>query len=252
MDEVKPKPLRFLEYPGLYLVQIKITLSGVPGVVAPPAEPAVDRLVARPVCATVEPAASIKKRDSADRGYYLDSDGKRYSDRTCRAETGRTNGFAVIHTAENAGAAAAGTAKNVAKWQNVQQEVPASGYHYLVDLGETLLCCDPDRYRAYGAIGGNDGIQIGLALRRSDFTGLSAANMKTLIDRVKAILTEHGISATRLTPPRGPAGWTRKTRGKVAYWTPPDPLTKKGIVAHSDIQSDRGDPGEAIMAAIVA
>lgn len=160
-----------------------------------------------------------------------------------RAETGRTNLFAVLHTAENGGEGVDGNAANVVRYLKSLQGRYA-GYHYVVDQANTIMMLDPTTHRAYGSLGGNDGIQIGMALSASDWANMSSSEISAITDRVKAILVAAGIPRQKLTADL----WPESTSvAGVSYKTPPDSLdtlAEGGFLFHSDIQGDRSDPGD--------
>ena len=150
-----------------------------------------------------------------------------------RLESGRTNRFVVVHTAESGGGGRPGAAQNVADYflsigQSSVEPPRYAGYHFIIDEATTLTFLDPATHRAYHAIHGNDGVGISFACNSSDWATMATSRRDAMLSRANTVIRQYLTAPYRRSPGGTPPG-----RGAL------DGL----IVAHGDIQLDRSDPG---------
>ena len=148
--------------------------------------------------------------------------------------------FAVIHTSEGNVDGSTGSALEVAQIL-LGEEGRHAGYHYIIDEGTTLKYLDPRYFRAYHASNGNNGIGISVACKATDFANMTSTRKTAIVDRIRALLTSHGVT------------FDRPDLGHNPY---DDSQQWNGVLAHSDVQpytryntdgtvknSAKGDPG---------
>ncbi len=154
-----------------------------------------------------------------------------------------TRTFAVLHTADNNIPCTDGNAQRIEEYfHNLEDE--HGGYHIIIDEDNTLVSQDPATRRAYGAIGGNDGIQLGFACNAdhwcTHYQRLHSNPLYKSLLRAKNALDYYGIERTRLEVD---ADWpvhppTNTRPGYILV-----PADAVGVIGHSDIQSNKNDPG---------
>lgn len=145
------------------------------------------------------------------------------------------NKFAVIHTTAGDNTPNlkpnAGEAAKCIQWQRTQEGPQYSGYHYVIDVDNTLLSLHPHYFRANhaGKVSANHSLGIAVAMHPSQWPNLTTEMRTKVVDRIKDVLTAYNISATR-TAVTGPANLGNA-------------LPTSGCVGHQDIDSRKIDPG---------
>ncbi len=145
-----------------------------------------------------------------------------------------------MNTAENGSPCKTGDAQKVANYL-LSVEGLYAGYHIIVDEDNTIVFQDPATRRAYGSYGGNDGIQLAFACDADHWrTHVDQASMTKAMARMKTVLSTYSIAKTRLTVN---STWARVPLSATNPAYIIVPASSTGVIAHSDIQSNRSDPG---------